>query len=74
MTTREKIITQLDALPENVLEKIVEFISFQKYSLALHDNDTDYLTSIPGMVKSIKEGMNTPLSDCVPLSKVWPDV
>ena len=27
--------------------------------------ETFYLYSIPGMVKSIKEGMKTPLSECV---------
>ena len=74
MTTREKIITQLDTLPDSVLEKIAEFISFQIYSLDLNGDSTDYLTSIPGMVESIKKGMETPLSDCVPLSEVWPDV
>jgi len=60
MTKREYINTQLDALPENAIEKIIEFISFQKYSLGLYDNDTDYLTSIPGMVDKIKEGLDTP--------------
>ena len=28
--------------------------------------ETDYLNSIPGMVESIQEGMNTPIEDCIP--------
>ena len=28
--------------------------------------ETIYLNSIPGMVESIREGMETPLEDCVP--------
>ena len=74
MTNRDYIKAQVDTLPEDVIERVVEFISFQKYSLGLHDNDTDYLMSVPRMADKIKAGLNEPLSDCVPLSKVWPDV
>jgi len=74
MTSRDYVRAQLDTLPESVIERVVEFISFQKYSLGLYDNDTDYLMSVPGMAEKIKSGLNTPLSDCVPLSEVWPDV
>lgn len=28
--------------------------------------ETVYLNSIPGMVESIHEGMNTPIEDCIP--------
>jgi hypothetical protein len=45
-----------------------------EYSHGLYDNDTDYLMSVPGMADKIKDGLNRPLSDCVPLSKVWSDV
>jgi hypothetical protein len=74
MVNREYIKTQIDTLPESAVEKVAEFISFQKYSLGLHDNDSDYLASVSGMVDKIKAGLNTPLSDCVPLAEVWPDV
>jgi len=74
MTNREYVKTQIDTLPDNAVEVVLEFISFQKYRLGLFDNDTDYLTSIPGMVDKIKAGMKEPLSDCVTLSEVWPDV
>ena len=73
MTNREYVKAQIDSLPENIIEKIVEFISFQKYSNGLFKDDTEYLSSIPGMVDKMKEGINTPMSDCVPLSEVWPD-
>jgi hypothetical protein len=33
-------------------------------------NDTDYLSSIPDMVKLLKEGMNSPSSNCID----WTDV
>lgn len=74
MSTREYIISELDNLPESVLDKVQEFILFQKFSMGVFDDDTDYLTSIPSMKESILEGKATPLSDCVPLSEVWPDV
>jgi hypothetical protein len=74
MTNREYIKEQLDTLPEKVIERVIEFISFQRYSFGLYDNDTDYLMSVPGMADKIKDGLNTPLSDCVPLSEVWTDV
>jgi hypothetical protein len=74
MSNREYIKMQIDALPDDVIERVVEFISFQRYSLGLYESDTDYLMSVPGMVEVIKTGMDTPLSDCVPLAEVWPDV
>ena len=74
MNNRNYAKIQIDALPDSVVEKVIEFISFQKYSLGLFYSDDEYLSSIPGMTESIKEGLATPLSKCVPLSKVWPDV
>ncbi|MDR1687617.1 MAG: hypothetical protein LBS21_03270 [Clostridiales bacterium] len=74
MTSIEYAKTQLDLLPESAIEKILEYIRFQRFTLGLYDDDTDYLSSIPGMVDKIKEGINTPLSECVQLSEVWGDV
>ena len=74
MTTREYVKTQIDTLPEGVIEKVVAFIAFEKYSMNLFDNDTDYLMSVPNMADKIKAGLNTPVSECVPLSEVWADV
>jgi hypothetical protein len=74
MTSIEYAKSQLDLLPESAIEKIIEYIGFQRFTLGLYEDDTDYLTSIPEMADKIKEGMNTPLSECVPLSEVWDDV
>ena len=74
MSSRDYVKTQIDILPEDVVEKVIEFISFQKFNIGMYDNDTEYLCSIPGMTDKIKEGMNTPLSECVPISEVWADV
>ena len=74
MTKRDYIRTQIDALPDDTLDKVVEFIVFQRFTLGLFDSDTDYLLSVPGMSGIIRDGLNTPLSDCVPLSEVWADV
>ena len=65
---------QLDSLPENALEKVIAFIAVQKVSLGMFEDDTEYLSSIPRMMEIIKQGMETPLSECVPLSEVWSDV
>ena len=74
MTNREYIKTQIDTLPEDALEKVMEFITFQRFMLGLYDDGTKYLMSVPGMAEKIKDGINTPLSECVPLSEVWSDV
>ncbi|MDR2600371.1 MAG: hypothetical protein LBC73_08855 [Oscillospiraceae bacterium] len=74
MSSREYAKTQIDVLPEDVVEKIIEFISFQLFSIGMYDNDTEYLSSIPGMKEKIKEGMKTPLSECVSIAEVWADV
>jgi len=74
MSNREYVMAQLNTLPDSAVEKVMEFVSFQKYSLGLFENDDEYLASIPGMTESIKAGLATPLSECVPLSEVWPDV
>ncbi|MDR0248973.1 MAG: hypothetical protein LBI44_04895 [Oscillospiraceae bacterium] len=79
MSSREYAKAQIDALPDGAVEKVVDFIAYQRYSLGLpdgddFDSDEEYLASIPGMMESIREGLATPLSECVPLSAVWPDV
>jgi len=73
MSNREYIKSQVDTLPESVLDSLAGFIAYQRFALGLYDNDTDYLMSVPGMAEIIKDGLNTPLSECVPLSEVWAD-
>jgi hypothetical protein len=64
MSRKELLMTQINSLPDSVVEKVLEFVAFQRYSLGLFDNDTDYLNSIPGMAESIVRGMKTPVHEC----------
>ncbi|MDR2527535.1 MAG: hypothetical protein LBD04_00755 [Synergistaceae bacterium] len=74
MTIRESVKDKIDALPEEALYAVRDFILFQKYRDVLEIDDSTYLNAIPGMMRSIKEGIDTPVSECVPLSEVWPDI
>jgi hypothetical protein len=74
MSSRDYAKLQIDTLPDGAVEKVIEYISFQRYTLGLFESDDDYLATIPGMTESIKLGMETPLSECVSVSEVWPDV
>jgi len=74
MSGRDYVKTQIDLLPEDVVESIIQFISFQKFSIGMYDDDTEYLSSMPGVKEKIIAGMNTPLSECVSRSEVWDDV
>ena len=60
---------EMHSLTSEQLEKVYEFILSQKLP-----DDSTYLSSIPGMMESIQEGIATPLDECVPLEEVWPDV
>ena len=64
MSTKEILKAEIDLLPENILDKVREFIEFQKFLEGSYDNDTEYLSSISGMRESIVEGLNTSLDDC----------
>ena len=74
MTIREAVKKEIDTLPEEAIYAVREFVLFQKYRGILEIDDSTYLNTIPGMMSSIEEGMNTPVSECVPLFEVWPDV
>jgi hypothetical protein len=74
MTIRESVKHDIDTLPDEALVAVRDFVLFQKNRELLVTDDATYLNSISGMTESIKEGIETPLSECVPLSKVWPDV
>ena len=64
MSRKEFLMTQISSLPDPVIEKVLEFVSFQRYSLGLFESDTDYLNSIPGMAESIIQGLKTPINEC----------
>ena len=70
MTVRDHVKVQVDTLPEHLLEKVLEFISFQKFNHDLYESDDDYLDSFPHMSEIIKEGLATPISECISLSDV----
>ena len=74
MTIQETLKKEIDILPNEALYLVRDFLLFQKYRSILEMNDTTYLNSILGMADSIKEGIETPLENCVPLSRVWQDV
>jgi len=74
MTIRESVKKEIDNLSEEAVYAVMDFVLFQKYRSIIEIDDSAYLRSIPGMIQSIEDGINTPLSECVPLSEVWPDV
>ena len=74
MTIREYVKNEIDALPDEVIHVVRDFVLFQKYRSLLEIDDSTYLSSIPGMMASIQEGRETPLVECVPISEIWPDV
>jgi hypothetical protein len=74
MTIRDSVKAEIDALPDDVLFAVRDFVLFQKYRTILEKDDTLYLNAIPGMQDSIKNGIETPVSECIPLSRVWTDV
>lgn len=63
MSNRELLKHEIDTLPEAVIERLQEFVLFQKFNLGLYQNDDDYLASIPGMVESIQKGMAEQLGE-----------
>ena len=74
MTIRESVKNEIDTLPSEALYAVRDFLLFLKYREILGTDDTTYLNALPGMTDSIKSGIKTPLSECVPLSDVWADV
>ena len=74
MTIRESVKNEIDSLSNETLYAVRDFLLFQKYRTILEMDDTKYLNSIPGMADSIKEGIETPFPECIPLSDVWADV
>jgi len=70
----QELFSEIESLPEENVGMLQQFVFFLKHRNELMLDDSEYLSSIPGMMDSIKEGVNTPLSECVPLEKVWADV
>ena len=74
MTIRESVKIEIDTLTDDALREVRDFLLFQKYRDILITDDNTFLNAIPGMMDSIKDGVKTPLSECVSLSSVWTDV
>ena len=74
MISHDYVKTQIDTLPVSALDKVVDFIMYQRFINGLYGDETDYVMSLTGMAEKLKEGINTPLSECVALEEVWPDV
>ena len=74
MIARDFVKSQIDTLPELVVERVLEFITFQRYSLDLYGDETEYLLSIPGMENKINEALSEQLSESVSMSEVWNSV
>jgi hypothetical protein len=74
MTIREAIKNEIDMLPDEALYAVRDFLLFQKYRTILEMDDSTYLNTIPGMASSIKDGVETSVNECIPLSDVWDDV
>jgi len=64
----------LNAAATKELFAEIETLPEENAGLLRQLDDSTYLASIPGMSNSIRDGVNTPLSECVPLEKVWADV
>ena len=74
MSTHELIKMQIDTLPEQIAEKVLEFISFQRYQMDSIDDDTEYLLSMPGVIEKIEAASLESVSESIPVSELWSDV
>jgi len=74
MVVTKNFISEIESLPKEYLETVQQFVHFLKYRDLITQDDTEYLSSIPGMIDSIKEGVNTPLSECKNIKAIWYDV
>jgi hypothetical protein len=54
METREYVKSEIDVLPEEVFERVKDFVLFEKYRWDLNKNGYDWLSTIPIMTDSIK--------------------
>jgi len=67
--TIKELFSEIENLPEENVGILQQFVLFLKHRNELALDDSVYLSSIPGMMDSIEEGVNTPMSECVPLEK-----
>jgi hypothetical protein len=65
VTVRESIKNEIDALPEDAIGAVHDFVLFQKYRTIFEMDDTTCLNSILGLMQSMEDGINAPLSECM---------
>jgi hypothetical protein len=64
MTSRELAITYISTLPDSTVDRILDYILYQKY-IADKENDEEVdIESIPTMMEIIDNGINTPWEEC----------
>lgn len=65
---------QLQEVIRTLTPEQLEHVYYYILDEVLGIDDSTYLAALPGMMESIKEGIATPLSECIPLREVWPNV
>ena len=60
---QERINLLTQRLPEQYQHEVLDYIEFL-YTKVDWKNDTEYLSSIPGMTEKIIDAANTPLEKC----------
>ena len=60
MEAREYVKSEIDVLPEEVFERVKDFVLFEKYRWDLNKNGYDWLSTIPIITDSIKS--KTPIA------------
>jgi len=64
MTSRELAITHISTLPDSTVDKILDYILYQKYIVDRENDGEVDIESIPAMMEIIDEGINTPWEEC----------
>lgn len=70
----ETAYEEMRSMTPKQIEKVYDFILFEKYRAIYEMDDSTYLSSIPGMMESIDEAIAAPRTDRIPLEEVWADV
>jgi len=64
MTSRELAITYISTLPDSTVDRILDYILYQKYIVDRERDEEVDIESIPSMMKIIDNGINTPWEEC----------
>ncbi|MDR2591745.1 MAG: hypothetical protein LBC59_02950 [Chitinispirillales bacterium] len=64
MTSRELAITYISTLPDSTIDRILDYILYQKYIVDKENDEETDIESIPTMMEIIDNGINTPWEEC----------